>query len=106
MIGKALVSVGLSLWTIMGSNAAWPQVVDWDQCLLTYLPSGRSSTAAGLVQSACSYLSLSASTVKWNRAERLYNECLLLNLGHVDSDDAAALVSQACYQRYRTGFRW
>jgi hypothetical protein len=106
MINKGVIPLILSLWAIMGSNPAWSQVVDQNQCLLTYMPSGRSSVAVSLVQRACNYLSFSTSTWKANEGERLYNECLLLNLGHVNNDNAAFLISQVCYDQYRSRFHF
>jgi hypothetical protein len=106
MISKRSISLILCLWIIMGSDTAWPQVVSLNQCLLTYMPSGRSSVAVSLVRRACNYLSFPISTWKANEAERLYNECLLLNLGHVNNDDAALLISQVCYDQYRSRFHF
>jgi hypothetical protein len=105
MIRQGLIFLLLTVLIIMGSDTAWPQVVERNQCLLTYMPSGRSSVAVSLVQSACNFLSDQFSTWDLHRDERLYNECLLLNLGNVDNDNAAYLIRRACYDRYLDRFR-
>ena len=104
MISKRSISLILYLWIIVGSDTAWSQVVNLNQCLLTYMPSGRSSVAVDLVQRACNFLSDEFSIWDLHRPERLYNECLLLNLGHVDNDNAALLIRKTCYDQYRSNF--
>jgi hypothetical protein len=100
-----LGSLVLSLWFLGMPDTAWTQVMNQDQCLLSYMPSGRSKVAVGLVQGACNYLSLSISTWAGRENERSYNECLLLNLGNIDNDQAALLISRACHDRYRSRFQ-
>ena len=109
MMSKRSISLVLSLWVIIGSNPAWSQVVDQNQCLLKIYAfwsflSCCEPCVEGMQLSVVSHFFY--PPWKANEAERLYNECLLLNLGHVNNDNAALLISQVCYDQYRSRFHF